>query len=440
MNQSSDKKYMRQKEILEIQNKKLCELMAYLGSNSPYYQKIFKTHQIDWNEIRNEVDRTERIRRDAQRQHAHRKRRARIARRFHEAKCQSSELRSTVATRRVLGQWRVGEVQDVDVELRAGGLSTIEFDVFGYDHRASGYKLEVVDSPAVIETLMDLVYPKYMVDEATSSHLPAENQPYLPSGTFIPVGTQVTLKFKTNKPLKKVEIVPSDGSDPMTIDIPADAKDPQSFGYRIDALKGSVSLEISLLDADNVAAERPFRVFLTAIEDQPPQVEVTLKGIGSSVTPDVIVPLRGKIGDDYGIQKTWAGVQVNDSGDERDRPFGLGKGGAVEHQIDFRYERAEKTGLDIKAGDKLLLAIKAADKYDLAGEPHVATGDRYSLDVVTPEVLLAQLEVREIGLRRRTVRRSRRQVELPVQRRAVVEREDAVGVLAGLAFGLFFHK
>ena len=44
----------------------------------------------------------------------------------------------------------------------------------GYDHRVSGYRLEVVDSPAVVETLLDVVYPKYMVDEATASHLPVD--------------------------------------------------------------------------------------------------------------------------------------------------------------------------------------------------------------------------------------------------------------------------
>ena len=56
--------------------------------------------------------------------------------------------------------------------------------------------------------------------------------------------------------------------------------------------------------------------------------------------------------------------------------FGLGKGGAVEQQIDFRYERAEKTGLEIKPGDKLFLAVKAADKFDLArraARRHAAT-------------------------------------------------------------------
>jgi hypothetical protein len=281
-----------------------------------------------------------------------------------------------------------------------GVLSTIEFDVVGYDHRASGYKLEVVDSPAVVETGLDLVYPSYLVDEAAASHLPVNNQPYLPSGTFIPVGTQITLNFKTNKPLRQAIIVPSDGGDAMTIDVSPGAVNRQSFAYRIDALQASVSLEIALLDTDNVPTERPFRVFLTAIEDQPPLVEVVLQGIGSAVTPDAIIPIRGKITDDHAIQKTWSGVQINDS-DERDRSFVLGKGGGVEQQIDFRAERTDKTGLELKPGDKLRLAVKASDKFDLTDQPHVATGDRYELDVVTPDDLLAQLEVREIGLRRR---------------------------------------
>jgi hypothetical protein len=282
-----------------------------------------------------------------------------------------------------------------------GVLSTIEFDVLGYDHRARGYKLQVVDSPAVIETLLDLTYPAYMVDEATSSHLPALNQPYLPSGTFIPIGTQVTLKFKTNKRLKQAEIVPSHGDGPTTIDIPNSATDPHSFAYRIDALSQSMTLDISLLDTDNVTTERPFRIFLTAIEDQPPQVEVSLKGIGSAVTPDVLIPVRGKVSDDYGVGRTWFDIQINDSGDPRDVKFDLSKGGAVEQQIDFREQRAEKSGLEIKAGEKLFLSVKASDKFDLTGEAHVASGDRYQLDVVTPEELLAQLEVREVGLRRR---------------------------------------
>lgn len=281
-----------------------------------------------------------------------------------------------------------------------GVLSTIDFDVIGYDHRASGYRLEVVDSPAVVETALDLVYPSYMVDEAAGVHLPIENQPYVPAGTFIPVGTQVTLTFKANKPLLTAAIVPAEGGEPTTIAIPRGAVDRQSFAYRIDSLTASTALDISLLDADNVATERPYRVFLTAVEDQPPQVEVSLKGIGSAVTPEVLVPIRGKISDDYAIQNTATAVQINEA-DELQRTFALAKAGTVEHQIDFRAERVDKTGVEIKPGDKLRLFVRATDKYDLGGQPHAATSDRYELDVVTPEDLLAQLEVREIGLRRR---------------------------------------
>lgn len=314
----------------------------------------------------------------------------------------------TMSNFRDAGSWRNFSF---DGKPFKGVLATVQFDVIGYDHRVSDYKLEVVDSPAVVETLLDLSYPKYMVDVATANKLPANGQPYLPAGTFIPTGTQVTLHFKSNKELAQAEITVEGTEQRTHIDIPATAKDRYSFAHQIDALPGSVTLSITLTDTDNVTTERPYRVFLTAIEDQPPQVEVSLKGIGSSVTPDVIVPFRGNVNDDYGIAKAWFDVQVNESGDPRDVTIAQGRAGELElkvdQQIDFRHERAEKTGLEIKPGDKLFISVKSADKFDLPtaqgepGEPHVATGDRYQLDVVTPEQLLAQLEVREVGLRRR---------------------------------------
>jgi phenylacetate-CoA ligase len=52
MNYSSHKKFIQRKEIREIQENKLHELLAYLKSNSPYYQKIFKQEQIDINRIK----------------------------------------------------------------------------------------------------------------------------------------------------------------------------------------------------------------------------------------------------------------------------------------------------------------------------------------------------------------------------------------------------
>jgi len=282
-----------------------------------------------------------------------------------------------------------------------GVLASIDFDVVGYDHRVRDYHLEVVDSPAVVETLLDMTYPPYMVDEALASHLPVKDQQYLPSGTFVPVGTQVTLKFRANKSLRRAEVVNVDTQERQVIEVAADAEDLQRFEHRIGALQGNLTLEVSLVDVDNVTIERPYRVFLTGVEDQPPQVEVALKGIGTAVTPDVIIPLAGKVSDDYAVDRAWFEIQVNDSGDPRQLAFKLGQGGSVTEQIDFRQQRSAEGGSELKPTDKLLLTVKAADRYDLGSEPHTGAGDRYQLDVVTPEELLAQLEARELGLRRR---------------------------------------
>ena len=51
MNHSPHKKFIQRKEIREIQENKLHELLAYLKSNSPYYQRIFKQKQIDIHRI-----------------------------------------------------------------------------------------------------------------------------------------------------------------------------------------------------------------------------------------------------------------------------------------------------------------------------------------------------------------------------------------------------
>jgi hypothetical protein len=284
-----------------------------------------------------------------------------------------------------------------------GVLASLELEVRGNDFRTPPVRLEVVESPTVIETLLDIVYPAYMVDEAAGVRLPAQGQPYIPGGTFLPVGSQVTLRCRANKPLARVTLSQSSsaGEPARVVELMPDASDPARFSYPLAALEHSLELAIVLEDTDQVASERPHRLFLTAVEDQPPQVEVRLRGIGHAVTPDVMVPLAGKIDDDYGVGRAWCDIQPGEAADVTVRPLQLGRGGALEHVLDFRQERLDQTGLQLKPGDKLLLVVKAEDRRDLAGGPHVATGDRYTLDVVTPEELLAQLEVREIGLRRR---------------------------------------
>lgn len=313
-----------------------------------------------------------------------------------------------------------------------GILSTLTFDVVGYDHRVRDYKIEVVESPAVVETRLDLVYPDYIRDDATSSFLPKLDKEYLPSGEFQPAGTNVVLKLRSSKPLREATIIDPEARDraaalaksdkkeeqeeakkiKWSYEVATDSQDPTRFTSKLGSLDNNLSLEISLIDADGVVTEQPHRVFVSIIEDQPPQIDVSLKGIGSAVTPNVLIPIRGKVADDYGIEQQGekdqavqvarVQVQTDDRIGPKALPFNLKKGGTVEEDFDFRALRSQDKSLELQPKGKLILNVRARDRFNLYGkEPHEGAGQIYTLEVVTPEELLAQLEVREIGLRRR---------------------------------------
>lgn len=286
-----------------------------------------------------------------------------------------------------------------------GILSSLRFDVRGYDFRVRDYHIDVVDSPTVVFTELDCKFPDYMVDEALSQWLPRTVP--LTNATRLPRGTDVTLRATTNKQLRRVELYNPDTEELVEIDIPDDAS-ADNFEYRIPSLNDDLTLDVTLFDVDGVVTERPHRLFIPVVADEPPNVIVVLKGISTAVTPDVIVPVQGEISDDYAVDKTWFDVELTPGGTNdgssvqiRKFEFPLGEGGQVAASVDFREQRSQPDGIVIKPGDKLTMSVKAADKYDLENQPNVGSGDRYQLDVVTPDQLLAILESRELGLRRR---------------------------------------
>ncbi|MGV3609161.1 MAG: hypothetical protein ACO1RA_22335 [Planctomycetaceae bacterium] len=298
----------------------------------------------------------------------------------------------------------------------AGLLSSLTFDVVGRDYRLRDLRIEVVDSPAVVSTTLDLKYPDYLVDEATSNFLPVAGQPYVPSGTFVPLGTEVKLHFQSSKPLRKAWVTYVKDSQKIAAGSTTDAGsavavneevtelvpagvDSDRLSFVIPKLAGDMALQVKLEDVDGVPSAKPLRVFLTGVEDRPPQIEVRLKGIGTSVTPDVNLPLEGKITDDYGTAAAWLDLEQGE-GNLREVKLSLGTRGEVAANLDFRELRQAGTQ-ELHAGETLLLTVKASDKHNLDGITHVGTNDRVQLAVVTPEELLKQLELRELGLRRR---------------------------------------
>jgi hypothetical protein len=119
-----------------------------------------------------------------------------------------------------------------------------------------------------------------------------------------------------------------------------------------------------------------------------------LSGIGSAITAQARVPVTGQVSDDYGLSRAWFEYQVGET-PAGERPLALAADGRLDGNA---FSVAE---LQLGPGQHLLLGVKAADNRALEGGVNVGTGQRYLLEVVSPEELRAMLEARELVLRRR---------------------------------------
>ena len=177
-------------------------------------------------------------------------------------------------------------------------------------------------------------------------------------------------------------------------------RDHSAFRFPIEHLNQDLVLNVSLLDTDGIISNEPFIVGIAALADKAPSVEIGLIGIGTAVTPDVIIPVNGTVSDDYGVQSSWFDVQL-DEGDPLKFSITLMEGDQVQSPLDFREQRAVDGRAELKPGEKINLSVRANDNYDLQGDPNIGSSSQFTLDVVTPTELLAGLERRELSLRQR---------------------------------------
>jgi hypothetical protein len=299
---------------------------------------------------------------------------------------------------------RIGRIRDGYQLYRYEGkpfdgiLSDVEFDAVGFDHRVSGYRLQAVDSPTVVEVQVACQFPRYMVDEKRSLWLPRTID--LTAGTQLPRGTKLAFHARANKPLKRAVLSNPDSNELTELDISRESGDMMAFSHAVEQLDDHLTLDVMLTDVDDVGSERPFRIHVSGIEDTPPVIDMRLRGIGTAVTPNVLVPTVGKITDDYGLGKSWIEAIVN-GGEPKEFELRPSSTGEAERSIDFQSERGRPDGISLAPGAKLVLTVRSVDQCELGGGPNQAAGDQYQLEVVTPEQLLTRLEARELELRRR---------------------------------------
>ncbi len=288
-----------------------------------------------------------------------------------------------------------------------GILSNINFYVRGGDHRIGPFQITTVPNPVVVQTELDCEFPSYMIDRESMRWTPRTVD--WRNGTKLPLGTRVNVRCHANRKLQFVYILDEDGQLEERLDLTTVEQTDEAtfqFCYPIENLNQPVRVSYWLQASDGVLSQRPHVVSIGMIQDEPPTVDARLSGIGSAVTPSVRIPFYGQILDDYGVAEARAEIRLpNDLSLSVDCE--LDAHGDLNGVVDFlelRREDQQPIDLPTTADSQIHVTVMARDHFDLDPERpngQVGLGDRYVLDVVTPDRLLRILERLEASQRRR---------------------------------------
>ena len=274
--------------------------------------------------------------------------------------------------------------------------------VTGGDARISNLQLSSVDAPLVTELQINVTYPEYL-KRSTKTTWGNETIPYR-TGMRLPQGSQLELRLQTNKSVERCDYVVVRAGDALeNSKLPeqsmAISEKQTEFQMPLGSLDGNLLIELRLWGTDGICSSRIQQFVVSAINDQPPQVDLVLQGIGTAITENAILPLSGKIKDDYDVKDAWIETVLDESTLLK-TPLSVQPDGKAVSQLDLK-EMRDGGQLAPKVGSTLGLTVAAEDYLNLRDEPHIGRASLIQLGVVTPEQLLIMLERRELAMRAR---------------------------------------
>ncbi|MDA7899297.1 DUF4175 domain-containing protein [Pirellulales bacterium] len=309
----------------------------------------------------------------------------------------------------------------------------LTINVRGGDGRIRDLRLEVVEPPSLKQLVLMITPPLY---------IGGEPRPLAATRLVeVPAGSTLSITAEASKPLSKATIrslpakqqisknttgTASSAVEQDFIVAQIEAKPPgitsknqqNSLSEPPESLSGTLGpilddsiLEIQFTDTAGITSQKPIRFQVIARPDQPPKVEVTPQDISSFITAASSIPITGKIEDDYGLAEAVVSLRRITPADHTEATTNAN----LQHVsmslptqsstvLDLTKESSTRLGVDSlppKVGDELELVVSAKDYCGLASGPQTTVTDPWRLRVVSPEVLLAMLEAREIILRRR---------------------------------------
>jgi len=358
-------------------------------------------------------------------------------------------------------EWKNPDRVVLDIEAETGGgnrvpLSTepyrytlsqvqedLEIEIRGGDFiNRKPYIVRVVDQPRVDQITLDIDYPEYTgLNELSETTRTVQG-----SEISLPMESRFELTATTNKKLTGMRIVSQPeqfelevtesetrlvllGADGTRVSVDTTKAPWDSIlladrsGFRLPIqmtslteeqkladherlqLKPETDFRIYLSDTDGVTSLEPVRVSLRAVPDQPPEFhQLQLRGISRSITNKAIIPMSGRISDDYGIAAARFEFQVDDEEGWTARNFEQSPANLPRDFMLQRGDQEEFERFDVReslsVGQKLTLTVFAADGDNLNG-PHQVRSQEFAFKIVTADELLLLLNQREINLRNR---------------------------------------
>ena len=226
-----------------------------------------------------------------------------------------------------------------------------------------------------------------------------------------PWGSRITVRATTNKDLVQVRVEQQQetgprrkpSEEPSAVLVRPSPEGPRSFRHAIGTLTKETTVLFTLFDTDGIRSREPVPLTLAAVEDERPRLSVRLQGIGTAgaaIAPRAMLPVAGQVTDDYGIARVWFEYAVDQKPAAAKQIAAL-SGNLTEYPLKLPESLLDAAGLDLKPGQKFGVCVKAEDRFSLGSGPNVGSGDRWVLDVVTPQQLQTMLKARQLVLRQR---------------------------------------
>lgn len=278
------------------------------------------------------------------------------------------------------------------------------FWVHANDATIGPFQFDVVESPSPTEISKQETYPEYLTRSSPiwkSGNKPFVNNEPVPQGTIVNFNigfnkeSLATARIWNHSTSQRIEANPQKLKEGVV-----------SFDWQANQ---ATDIQLAVVDQNGIVSSQPTSLSIPVIQDRPPEINVQLKGIGFSVTPNALIRLNIEGTDEFGIKEGQVQLILNGGSKNGsnaivkiDKRFPWDREDSREVEIDLlEYRRSGQLEIFPEQLENDLKISLTAQVTDFCPENPPAIGQVYEFDVVSEIRFVQLVEQEEAGFRKR---------------------------------------